>query len=298
MVQVVDEEDNPIEDAHVQITYPQKIASEYDTSRGLSNDKGVFAHTGNAHALLYVVVKKDGFYTTTFDQPLYRVNQLGERELFNPEITAVLKRVERPIPMYALGTFLREIPAYDEPVGFDLKENDWVSPFGDGAVSDLIFELEGTYVEWMNHDSTLTLSFSNKGDGLVPFTASEREGSQLLSSHLAPENGYVQEMKWRRAIFPQPERRIKPFDRIKEYDENLNYVIRVRTVLDEDGNIESAHYGKIYGDMQFDPTWDRESYLKFRAYYLNPTTNDRNIEFAVGESLIEGIDERDEPSLP
>jgi hypothetical protein len=51
----------------------------------------------------------------------------------------------------------------------------------------------------------------------------------------------------------------------------------VRTVLDEMGNIKSAHYGKIYGDfMQF-------------KYYLNPTPNDRNIEFDPKRNLLKNL---------
>ena len=55
-----------------------------------------------------------------------------------------------------------------------------------------------------------------------------------------------------------------------------NYFFRVRTVLDEHGNVKSALYGKIYGDfMQF-------------TYYLNPTPNDHNIEFDPPRNLLGG----------
>ena len=60
-------------------------------------------------------------------------------------------------------------------------------------------------------------------------------------------------------------------------DENRNYFFRVRTVLDEEGNVKSALYGKIYGD-----------FMQFR-YYLNPTLNDRNVEFDPEHNLLEGL---------
>lgn len=54
-------------------------------------------------------------------------------------------------------------------------------------------------------------------------------------------------------------------------------IIRVRTKVNDRGDIVSAHYGKIYGDfMQF-------------KYYLNPTINDRNVEFDPKQNLIEGL---------
>jgi len=61
------------------------------------------------------------------------------------------------------------------------------------------------------------------------------------------------------------------------WDEYRNYYFRVRTKVDDRGNIVSAHYGKIYGDfMQF-------------KYYLNPTINDRNVEFDPEQNLMKNL---------
>ena len=58
------------------------------------------------------------------------------------------------------------------------------------------------------------------------------------------------------------------------------YAFRIRTVYDEGGNIKSAYYGKIYGD--FDMTGlDGVRFL----YYLNPTPNDRNLEWDMKNNL-------------
>jgi hypothetical protein len=64
------------------------------------------------------------------------------------------------------------------------------------------------------------------------------------------------------------------------------YYFRVRTKVDDRGNIVSAHYGKIYGDfMQF-------------AYYYNPTPNDRNIEFDPKQNLLGGLQSFESVSAP
>jgi hypothetical protein len=61
------------------------------------------------------------------------------------------------------------------------------------------------------------------------------------------------------------------------WDINRNYYFRVRTVPDQNGNVKSALYGKIYGDfMQF-------------SYYLNPTPSDRNIEFDPKRNLMKTL---------
>lgn len=297
-VRVTDVEGQPISDAEVKVVYRQQVVTNYDTGEGLTSGNGEFSYEGKAFDRVSVYIQKDGYYASMYRTSVYKANPGVGKEFFNPKIEAVLKPIVNPIPMYARSNFLKNIPAYDKPVGYDLMENDWVSPYGEGRTSDLIFELEGTYQEWANHDSTLTLTFSNEGDGIIAFEASEKNGSRLLSPHEAPEEGYTGIKEWRRSITPLVGKPVRSYERVEDYDQNLNYIIRVRTVLDEHGNIKSALYGKIYGDVQFDPPWDRDSYLKFRAYYLNPTPNDKNIEYEVGKSLIEGINERDEPSLP
>jgi hypothetical protein len=60
-------------------------------------------------------------------------------------------------------------------------------------------------------------------------------------------------------------------------DQKRNYFFRIRTVLDEEGNVKSACYGKIYGD-----------FMDFR-YYLNPTPNSRNVEFDPKRNLLQGL---------
>jgi hypothetical protein len=67
---------------------------------------------------------------------------------------------------------------------------------------------------------------------------------------------------------------------------NRNFYFRVRTKLDENGNVVSARYGKIYGDLaQF-------------TYYFNPTLNDQNVEFNPKQNLLSGLQPLDEVSAP
>ncbi len=65
-----------------------------------------------------------------------------------------------------------------------------------------------------------------------------------------------------------------------------NFYFRVHTKLDENGNVVSACYGKIYGDLaQF-------------TYYYNPTLNDRNIEFDPKQNLIHDARSYEQVSQP
>jgi hypothetical protein len=74
----------------------------------------------------------------------------------------------------------------------------------------------------------------------------------------------------------------------------MNYFFRVRTVRDQSGKIISAHYGKIYGDFFFGCS---ASYIDY-TYYLNPTPNDRNVEFKPGSNLFTDLIGTQDPYQP
>jgi len=154
------------------------------------------------------------------------------------------------------------MPAFDKPVGFDLTVGDWVAPYGKGQMTDIIFT--GHLEKRANgaSDYTLTVSFPNRGDGIQELTLTpEEKTSELRSPQQAPADGY--QPQWIQSNSPELEKR-----GATNHDENRSYFFRVRTVLDEYGNVKSALYGKIYGD-----------FMDF-TYYLNPAPNDRSIEFA------------------
>lgn len=62
-------------------------------------------------------------------------------------------------------------------------------------------------------------------------------------------------------------------------------VFRVRTVVDEKGHIVRARYGKIYGPVEYGENLTTSNGLMRFTYYLNPTDNDRNLEFDPARNL-------------
>jgi uncharacterized membrane protein YeaQ/YmgE (transglycosylase-associated protein family) len=148
-----------------------------------------------------------------------------------------------------------------------------VAPHGKGTHTDILFTAQDNRRAADNFDYNLAVSFPNKGDGIQSFEPSPfrpNEGSELRSPHEAPEGGY--EPQWVKA---QSQRPGEP----SQYglDDKLNFFFRVRTELDEHGNVKSALYGKIYGD-----------FMHF-CYYLNPTSNDRSMEFDPSRNLLVGL---------
>ena len=75
-------------------------------------------------------------------------------------------------------------------------------------------------------------------------------------------------------------------------------MFRIRTVLDDMGNIVSARYGKIYGPIEYGES-DTNPGGKVRfTYYLNPTPNDRNVEFDPERNLFTDLKSSEEVWKP
>ena len=202
---------------------------------------------------------------------------------WNPTVELILKPIKNPIPMYArsvgvMGSNLT-LPAKNTPIGFDLVAADFVSPYGQGTVTDFIFNLSDKDPT----DYALTLSFSHKGDGIQSVLVSQNQGSFFRMLSDAPQTGYEETLV-------QKHSQLWVHGLLQE---NQNYFYRVRTVLDGSGNVKSALYGKIRGPIQF---WDNAG-LEF-TYYLNPTPNDRNMEFDPSKNLLQNLTDDQQVKAP
>jgi hypothetical protein len=260
-VKVIGKDGNPIAGADV--------SAQYDVQRPAGSDQPTF---GDVKGL----TDTNGIFTASHTDSSWNLGVVAKKTGYypahigyefyfddkrrHPSFTLMLKKIGKPIAMYAESVNLG-VPVFNKPVGFDLEAGDWVAPNGKGATADFLFTVT---------NSTIIVSFPNAGDGIQGFTRDWNQGvSGLLSSDEAPAEEYQPE--YEQTHMPNP-------DRI--------YYFRVRTVLDSQGNILSTHYGKIYGD-----------FMQFR-YYLNPTPNDRNVEFDLKHNLLTGLKSFEEVQAP
>jgi len=284
-VQVLDDGALPMADAHVTIGFslPTPLGEDIRSDRvsGVTDTNGVFAasHPDTGSISLGLLIQKDGFYPV---RVTYDLSGNYKPEKWNLNPTWTLKKIMKPIPMYAKSVNLG-MPVVEKPAGYDLMAGDWVAPYGKGVNSDILFtaylDKRGEY----DSDYKLVVSFPNKGDGIqafeIPTTRFSRDGSALRSSQNAPAEGYAPQWIQTRTVRPG-----KGYS--GNLDENRNYYFRVKTVLDENGAVRSALYGKIYGD-----------FMQFR-YYLNPASNDRNVEFDTKRNLMENLKSTEQVSEP
>ncbi len=205
---------------------------------------------------------------------------------WNPVIDLEVRRVLNPIPMYARflrsGRFL--IPARDVEIGYDLMKSDWTEPYGNGEVADFVIKLDcilgGQRADGIQiFDATLTLAFSNDGDGIQEVEAPLSCGSVLRLPRIAPLSGY--EASWVSRTYSTESEDCCP---IKE---TQNFFYRVRTQKDAEGGITNAYYGKIAGPV-FCEVRAHGASMQMK-YYLNPTPNDRNLEFDPARNLFTNL---------
>ena len=235
---------------------------------------------------MIIFANKPGYYESQC--PFKSTSIVDDRwQPWNATIKVELKRVLQPIPLIAKkasvgwGEYMR-LPA--DKAAYDLEVGDWTAPYGAGKAADLIFEIRGkTDKPGENYETTLILSFSQPQDGMIFVERPKQSVSALIMPYQAPNEGYQAQKTWRKLrintvavkggyIEGKLEDETKP-------DED--YFLRLRTKLNEKGEIVSAHYAKVQGSFLWWPT----GWLKFQ-YHFNLTPNDRNLEFDPTKNLL------------
>jgi hypothetical protein len=270
---------------------------------GSTSADGSFTAEVPSNGEVGITARKDGYYDTlgpdynfrNAPRAIERAFLKDQWEPWNPTVEVTLKRILHPIPMYARSVETK-FPLEATPVGFDLEVGEWVEPYGHGKSSDFVFKVHRTINNDRDYSVISSLSFSNKNDGIIGFRAPAHDGSLLKSPHTALERGYESEKAWTYVRSPT---KAGHADALVGGDvKDQNYLFRIRSVLDKDGRIQSALYGKIYGDIRL--------YVGTRAakpgigftYYLNPTPNDRNVEFDPKRNLFTNLKDDERVTAP
>ena len=301
---VVNPEGQPVSNAtvHAAIWAPGVRMTDLLGGRGGSQNisgktdmNGLFSVKGEAYIEIGWSVVHQDFYKTVGKYVLARHGKVenGRWQPWGKDLVVVLRPRVAPIPMCATmasTAFCEEknrqtniqarkenrAVSFDVPeqrASLDLAVGEWLPPHGNGKQADLTICFSRKVLRAtekgrpLDMNITVDVSFPNEGDGVIRGKR-DHSGSSLVSAYEAPAEGYE----------PTVGLYKKRRDRIgyeSNMDEDALYYLRVRTELDKDGNIKSAHYGKIYGEL----------YGQF-VCYLNPTPNDRNVEFDSSKNLL------------
>ena len=299
-LQILEEDGTPLNGADVHADVENFIEYKDGTNdfRGKSDENGLFQVESNGQKGTIIGVTKPGYYPSNSNYyPPYELNKnfkSGNKiQPWNPTVPIILKKIGKPIPMIVrLGLSNSEriyrAPRLGEEVGFDMLKADWVQPNGNGEIADLLIRFDSEFLSPESYKTDATIRFSNPDDGLLPITELIGEESELKYPRVAPENGY--EVKSINVRSPIYEARSEAKEK-----QPLGYLFRIRTVRDKvTNNITSGQYGKIVGrsnaqensnpfefntvnrnekrELVLEPSFTFSS-------YLNPTPNDRNLEY-------------------
>ena len=291
-MRVVDDTGAPVQGADVAIEFVAPRQEQSVTYRGTTGKEGAFSAQGQSLIEVYMEAKKSGHY----DARVYGLSPKKDHDR-----VVVIPRVLNPVPLFANETYPR-IPAQNEWLGYDFEVADWIAPHGKGKVADIRFKFRNEFKGWEDNvknldeeiafskrayaarkeewteekfklsagkwDATLDISFPGEKEGLFEETRFLAY-SQLKLPHKAPAEGYVPTWRYTSKTYSPPTTR-----------DNVGFFLRTRVKLDEKGNILSANYAKIMGDIHCAAT----GVLRF-TYYYNPKANDRNLEFDPTKNL-------------
>lgn len=275
-INVTDEQGAPVKD----VTVMSGCWNGRYKNVGKTDKNGRYSLTTRSCGEIGIGATKDGYYRSEVTHIFYR-RHFGIWLPWDEQIKIVLRPIVNPVPMYARDLDWFEVPVTGKVIGYDLMVSDWVKPHGNGRVTDFLIKVDKRHTSNTDYAGKLEMRFSNPNDGIL--SIKEKIDPYTLSSsyrlpRTAPEKGYAAKLEKQR-VYGKGTR--------YDYSGDNNYIFRVRSVTDGRGNLVQAMYGKIVGDIQFDPQDSKAAIIKLQ-YYLNPD-HTRNLEFDPKRNLFKNL---------
>lgn len=272
---VVDQDGAAVHGAKIWGGFSANFSKDSVLVEGVTNTNGEFVAQGKCNEFLRVDVTKEGYYQTEVKINFWHSKETpivvgGKWQPYGETRTVVLKKIRNPIRLRDPEAGYRyRYPESGKWVGFDLVRGDWVSPLGIGECTDMLIR----YVHEPRPDGyfkSLDISFTNSPYAGA-YVMNKDSFSEMDSVYEADTNGeYVGNLRY------EFERTVDGNHVISELGFGQYLVFRVRTKVDECGNLTSAHYGRIMGALQY----LEKAGMVLGPVFFNPTPNDTNLEDA------------------
>jgi len=248
---------------------------------GQTDSNGVFVAEGACSTKdIPIRIAENGYYESLsgYSFSNYLSVENGKWQPWNPVVTVVVRRVVNPIPMY-MKRLSTDVPAVGKEVGFDLVVGDWVAPYGTGKTADVFFQVTRRITNSRDFELVVKLSYPQVGAGIQQVQTIT--DSSFMIPREAPRDGYQKE--WSKKLGCE-----KGTFFNTEEDHSAAFAYRVRVVSEPSGEISRALYGVIKGNLRASGYLADKIHVEF-TYYLNPTPNDRNMEFDPKKNLFKNL---------
>jgi hypothetical protein len=241
-VEVVDENGILIDGARIKVIFESEPGKD-TIQEGLSvTNESFVAQTPIVQPYVTVEIQKDGYYKSAKTYMFKGRDNVKNRYMpWGEKKTLTMREVVNP-QAGLKGSYHKNAPKFNAPLGFDVVEGDWVKPYGNGLIRDFVFTV---HQREDGRVSEYTISFSNEGDGIQDGEYLYKTTSIFRWPYQAPTTGYKPDFK---KVIGYKGVDVKDEERIKDPGKS-RYVFRVRTEYDENGEIKSALYGKIKGEI-------------------------------------------------
>ena len=248
--------------------------------------------TNNGKVGCWVDGKQQNHYGTRSGTgfELEKKNLLGVWQPDNLVATIKLQRVDHPIPLFVKAVRMEGeadvAERFEGRLSYDVICGDWLPPVGKGVKEDIVFEriprkilshaeLRGrSDITGRSFMDEIKVSFPGEENGIVD--TRDSIGGMLIKT--APDSGFAP----RYTLWQKLDSHLKYKN---SNDKGKCLCFRIRTKKDIHGNIVSSCYGKIYGDINITLGYEYAIGGVEFLYYLNPTPNDRNLEWDMKNNL-------------
>ena len=254
--------------------------NDYTPIRGTTGTNGEFVVQGKCTNRIRCGITLDGYYASEFVLPNYASRHTfrdGKWHPYGSQHTVVLKKIIAPVNLTHPNPERRQNPDVGVWHGYDLEQCEWMPPYGNGKHADMLIRINVDASASHDFKATMEISFTNN-----PFAGAYQLVkdlySEMKSIYMADTNAVYQTS----CDFLHEEHPIvhkKPIvyvQGVEKTDTRLQkdsyLVFRTRTKVDENGNLVSAHYGKIYGP------WEIFRAMHAYGVYFNPEPNNNNLE--------------------
>jgi hypothetical protein len=290
-VHVVNEDGTAVNGAEVTIYSDRTGASKTilfsGVREGRTNSRGCFSGTVWTFDRIGVLVTGKGYYFTRVWIGLKGTRLYEDWLPYSRNLTITLRKMIKPTSMYARRFHHLRLPVLGQPLGYDLIKGDWVKPHGKGEHADI--QLTGKFGDDTSSlaGSSLRISVPGKGNGLAPISREDVYATgHFRLPRSAPDGGYT--------IRETVHSWVAPFRKKSDCAASVpaeHFFMRVRAGQAGDSKAEGPLYGKLIGPIYYNRCIGTKKMAVYLSYCLNPTPNDRNVEWDSQKNLLKG----DEP---
>lgn len=252
--------------------------------RGVTDTNGEFVIEGKCTDRIRCDIIKDEFYKSEFLVTDYCYTHSlndGKWHPYGEENTICLKKIRKPVALIHKKPTSPSPPSLGEWYGYDIERRQWVRPFGDGEHSDVLVRISIFAKNTINDfRAVMEVSFTNNPYAGA-YVLRKDEFSEMKSVYEADTNGLYQSSfvfiheKHQKVQQTPSFKYVSGAQKIDTRLDGHSYMVfRTRTEVDAEGELVSAHYGKIYGP------WEFFGGMRAANVQFNPTPNDPNLEDA------------------